>query len=68
MIAINRLLAKNKNTFPRAKLMAEKARNIFLPYLSEYDPIIGWIKSVNPLPINDNVPIIVLLKFKFENR
>ncbi len=37
-------------------------RKRFLPVLSEYDPMIGWIRVAVPVPIRETIPPIVRLK------
>ena len=37
-------------------------RKRFLPVLSEYDPMIGWIRVAVPVPIRETIPTIVRLK------
>ena len=53
--------AKNRTMFPKVKLRAPRIRKRFLPYLSEYKPMMGWIRVATPVPIRETVPTIVRL-------
>ena len=61
-------LAKNRTIVPKVKLRTPRIRKCFLPYLSEYEPMMGWIRVARSVPIKETVPTIVRLNPKSSKR